>query len=355
MPVLVLAGDEEFLLGRRVKALKDDLLDPTWASVNFQRLENATLSAIIDASGQLPFGPGNKVILIDRCDLFTKKRSKGGASEESDEPKVTKKGKDKVDLLDLFEEAMGSVAPNTYLIFSCPHNFDSTLKTSKAVSKHCELIAFPKEKYWVGSPNPKLETWCQKEAKSFNATIDTNAVTYLLDGLESDLRQISEELRKAATYILPKTHITLETLEELTPFHSHVFVLTEKWISGRSAEAHVSLKELLSRQSGMPIIAMLQTMLSKWIEMKVLCDKFNDELPTGAGTQKRQLPLGELAKKVAAQTKQHPMVVEKDLKRIGKHSSASLMQKKIELTRLEDLVKTGQMPESHALEVLLTK
>ncbi|MFX4393011.1 hypothetical protein ABTA65_20285, partial [Acinetobacter baumannii] len=83
----------------------------------------------------------------------------------------------------------------------------------------------------------------------------------------------------------------LNIVQELTPFHSHVFVLADKWISGRTTEAYDSLRELLSRQSGMPIIAMLQTMLSKWVHMKVLCEKYNLEAPHGTGS-KRELPIG---------------------------------------------------------------
>ncbi len=356
MPVLILAGDEDFEMSRRVQTLKEKLIDPAWASFNFTRLENPSIQQICDAAAQLPFGPGNKVILIERCDLFTKKRSKGGAEDDAASvgAKSSKKetAKDKTSGLENFESALDSVAENTYLIFSCPYNFDSTLKTSKAVPKSVGMEKFEKERYYVGSKNPKLDTWCRKEAKRWGATIDDAATTYLLDGLEADLRSVSSELQKAAVYILPKTHITLETVQVLTPFHSHVLVLADKWISGKTSEAYDSLRELLSRQSGMPIIAMLQTMLSKWVYMKVLCDKYNQEIPHAPGG-KRELPFPELVKRVSAQVKSHPFVVESDLKRISKETSASLIRKKVELTRMEHLVKTGQLPESHALELLI--
>ena len=354
MPVLILAGDEDFEISRKVQALREKLIDPAWASVNFMRLDNPNIQQICDAAAQLPFGPGNKVILIERCDLFTKKRSKGGGEEDAAPAKSAKKetAKDKNSGLELFEAALDSVAENTYLLFSCPYNFDSSLKTSKAVPKSVGIEKFEKERYYVGSKNPKLDTWCRKEARRWGATIDDAAATYLLDGLEADLRSVSNELQKASVYILPKTHITLEAVQELTPFHSHVFVLADKWISGKTSEAYDSLRELLSRQSGMPIIAMLQTMLSKWVYMKMLCEKYNQETPHAPGG-KRELPLSELVKRVSVQVKSHPMVVESDLKRISKETSASLIRKKVELTRMEHLVKTGQLPESHALELLI--
>ncbi|HEY9714334.1 MAG TPA: hypothetical protein V6C72_12765, partial [Chroococcales cyanobacterium] len=81
MPTFIICGDEEFELSRRVKQLKDSLLDPTWAQFNFTRLTNPPVEEIIEAAATLPFGPGNKVILIDRSELFTKKRSKSGGDE----------------------------------------------------------------------------------------------------------------------------------------------------------------------------------------------------------------------------------------------------------------------------------
>ena len=46
-------------------------------------------------------------------------------------------------------------------------------------------------------------------------------------------------------------------------------------------------------------------------------------------------------------------MIEKDLKRISKISMEKLIQKRIDLTRLEDSIKTGLVPESHALQIFL--
>ncbi|HEY9775254.1 MAG TPA: hypothetical protein V6C81_15925 [Planktothrix sp.] len=350
MPVLVLAGDEEFQLSRRVTELRQSLLDPAWASMNYLRLENPPLSTIIENAYALPFGPGNKVILIDRCELFTKKKTK---SAGDDEAPATAKGK--TSELDRFEEALAGVAANTYLIFACPHNFDATLKTSKAVSKHVKVEPFPREKYWPGSKNPKLETWCNKEAKHFGATIDDDAIYYLLEGLEGELRQISSEIEKAAVRTLPATHIKMATVVEMSPHHSHVFALTESWVTGQGKEALASIRELLSRQSAIPILAAMQTFIGKWLMMKALCERFNGELPSGPGLNRRELPFAELVKRVAGELKIHgsTFALEKDLKRIAKVSLETLIAKRVELTRLEDLIKTGQVPEQHALDLFL--
>ena len=89
--------------------------------------------------------------------------------------------------------------------------------------------------------------------------------------------------------------------------------------------------------------------------MRALCEKFNSSLPTGPGVNRRELPLPDLVRRVSAELKAIPMVVEKDLKRIAKVPTSVLISKRIDLTRLEDLIKSGQIPESHALQIFLAK
>lgn len=350
MPVFILAGDEEFLLYRRLEELKKSWLDPTWATLNYMRMDGASIVDIIDAAASLPFGPTNKVIVVDRCDLFTRKKSKGDTSSEADDEC---KGGSKKDMVADFEQALKSVAPNTYLVFVSTNNFDSNLKMSKAAAKYATVEPFSKERYFIGSNNAKLENWCAKEAKRFGATIDNEAVRYLLDGTEANLRQISAEIEKAAVSMLPKKHITLDLVEELSPYHSHVFTLADRWLSGNAEEAMASVTELLSRQNAMQIMAAMQTFLSKWIQMRVLMDKHNSALPWAPGVKRRELPLTELAKRIATELKTKEFVVEKDLKRISKMPTQKLIEKRNTLTRLEFLVKTGQIPEGHALELFI--
>lgn len=349
MPVVVLAGDEDFTLYRKLSSMKATLLDEAWGAINYVRIEKPSLTDVIDNAGSVPFGPGNKVIVFDKCDMFTKKRgSKSDSSGSSAASSASKSAKH----LELLESSLSSVAENTYLIFACPYNFDETLKLSKIVKNYATIERYPKTKFWVGSANPTLETWVRKEAKSMGATIDDEAISYLLDGTEADLRQISTELAKASTYIMPAKHITYDVVVELSPHHSHVFTLLEFWLAGKSRETMVSANELLSRQPAMQVMATLQTFLGRWIEMKAICDSANARLPANPG--RREVPLNEQVRKVSADLKMKPFVVEKDLKRLRKHSTARLIEKRQQLTRLERDVKTGRVNERNALELFLS-
>ncbi len=343
-PVMVLAGDEDFLLYRRLTKLKDQLLDPAWASFNYLCIDYPSVTDVLDNALTMPFGPGNKVIVFDKCGFFTRKTS---GKKDKDTGAVTQKQ------LDSLDDALASVGPNTHLIFACPFNWDENLKLSKIVAKHAQLEPFTKPKFYVGSGNGQLETWVRKEAKSLGATIDDDAVTYLLDGTEANLRQIYQELEKAATFILPKTHITLKVIEELSPHQSHVFTLLDCWLEGRSDEALESVAELLSRQAPIPVISTIQTFLQKWISMKCICDQVTAKLPYNPGVQRREIPFPDLLKKVSAEMGVKHFLIERDLKKIKNHSSEFLIKKRRQLTHYERLVKSGQLNGKNALELFI--
>jgi DNA polymerase III subunit delta len=343
VPIIVLAGDEDFELSRRLNSLRKELLDPAWADLNLTVLRNPGPNEISDAAASLPFGPGNRVVLIDQCSLFTKSRkgkgSKGGKGDDGDDSKEsaassTNAGEAK-ELLKIFEQSLANVSRQTYLIFCCPYNFDSSLKYSKVAAQYAEVEEFPKPRYWPGSSNAALESWCRKEARLHGASINDEAISYLLEGTEADLRAMSAEIEKAALYILPETAITLEVVSRLSSHFSHAFSLLDHWAKGNRNLALNDVSELVSRRSGIPVIAMLNTSLTKWINIKSL-------------SAARVAP-----SELAQQLNMKPFVLNLEMSRIKSLSLDYLVKKRIELTRLEALVKTGQMPDHHALSVFV--
>lgn len=354
MPVIVLAGEEDFELYRYLGELKDKLVDEQWASFNYARLINPDQQEVFDLALTVPFGPGNKVLIFDRCDWFAKKRA-GKDKDESKGKKSKAKEEKKGPSEEAFEDALKSVHPSTYLIFVALANFDTSLRISKLISKVADLKEFPKAKFWAGQAHPQLEKWCQDEARRFGAKIDIEACKYLLDGLEANLRQISSEIEKAATYIMPETFITLETIKRLSPHHSQVFAVLDLWLHQKNdrdrTDLLISLKELMAKQNAMMVIAAMQTIVGKWVNIKTLCDFECGHSNFGPGMQRRDLSPPDLAKRLASEIKAHPFALEKDIKKLQGISTESLVACRDRLTKMEFMVKSGQMPDQHALEM----
>lgn len=157
MPVIVLAGEEEFALSKRLIQLKMTLLSPAWQVVNFIKINKPTIALLREKASTIPFGQGNRIVLVENCEFFTKKKSKTDESiEEDDQPEENLKSKSGNKGEDDLESVFTSIPSNTYLIFACPYNFDSSLKLSKMVAKHADIEEFVKEKYF---PVQKISNW----------------------------------------------------------------------------------------------------------------------------------------------------------------------------------------------------
>lgn len=346
MPALILAGEEEYNISKRVRALKEKLVDPAWASFNYARLDNPDLKQVVEAAATVPFGPGNKMILIDNCSLFTKKRSSSGDSDGT-------KDKGSAKIVEDFESSLSTISPNTHLVFACPHNFDKSLKVSKAAEKHATIETFEKVKYYAGAANNELLNFCNKEAHVFGAVIDDDAAFYLAESTEVDLRLISKEMEKVATYIMPEKQIKLEHVTLLSPHFSHVFALMEYWALNQKQKVLESIYELQSRMvSAHMVVAAAQTVLTKWVFYKTEYERAATATGGGREAKRRDVPFKDVAYKIDQRT---AFMIEKDLRRIKDLQLDYLIDKKRQLTDLEQLVKTGQMPESHALEMFFTR
>lgn len=347
MPVIVLAGEEEFQIAKRVKALKKELVDPQWESFNFARIDNPDLKDVIDAAATVPFGPGNRMVLFERCALFTKKKAD---SDGESGGKSTK-------LVDDFAAAMGSVAHNTYLVFSCIANFDKNLKNSKAIEKHAKVENFEKLKYLHSNRDTQntFITFCNAEAKLNGVTIDDDAAFYLADSTELNLRQISSEIAKTATYLLPEKHIRLEHVQLLCPHYSEVFDLVKHWALREKDEVLQQINEMKAKQvSPHMVLALVQTQLRKWIDYKIEYEKACAAPSGSRAVGKRDVPLQNVAAKLAP-TSWMQRIVTEELKTIQNVSLEELLAKKQELTDIEHKVKTGQLPETHVLDLFFTR
>ena len=350
MPIVIIAGEEELLMSERLEEHRQRLLDPAWAAFNYKVCEKPELKDIIDAAAAVPFGPGNKVTVYERCELFTKRRGKDDSDESTSKAGSSAKAKEKI--LEDLNAVLAGVSPNTWLIFSCIGNFDKTLKVSKVFEKHASIEEFAKMKHYAGGASRDMINFCGKRAHKFGATIDDEAIEYLADSSEGDLRQIAAEIEKAAIYLLSEKsqRITCDVVAHLSPHYAGVFALLDYWVQGRRQQVLETVDELLSRQpSALPVIALLQSTLSKWITIKAAGDAILQSMPLGRGVQRRELAPAEMAKRLQTEIKMNPWVLKMDCERVAKISLERLVAKKRELVRLEDLVKSGMLKDAQAL------
>jgi hypothetical protein len=116
------------------------------------------------------------------------------------------------------------------------------------------------------------------------------------------------------------------------------------------------IQEVLSKQqSAIPVFAVIQTTLSKWLNIKAACERVLASLPAARGVSRRDLPVSEMSKRLQSEIKINPWVLKMEIERVQKVSLDYLVNKKKELTRLEKSVKTGMLTDVHALTIFFTQ
>jgi DNA polymerase III delta subunit len=199
-------------------------------------------------------------------------------------------------------------------------------------------------------------TWCRKRAHKYGAEIDDDACEYLAESAEGNLRAIAMEIEKASIFILPETRITLNVVSELSPHYSNIFALLDHWLRKEHELVLSGIQEILAKQpSAIPVFAVIQTSLSKWLTIKCASEHVLSSLPSGRGIQRRELPVADMARRLQTEIKMNPWVLKMELERLQKVSLPYLVEKKKELTRLEKFVKTGMLTDIHALTIFFAK
>ena len=134
------------------------------------------------------------------------------------------------------------------------------------------------------------------------------------------------KLKRVTLAILPKTNITYDDVLSLCSAQGHIFQFIDFWLNRQPEKALNNLRDLLVQQNAMPILATLQTMLSKWIKLKALYETYNAQSTTSSAS--------EIAKLIANDLKAMPFVVEKDLRRLQKYRRLSISRQALTIDSL---------------------
>ena len=93
----------------------------------------------------------------------------------------------------------------------------------------------------------ELATWARKEIRELAAEIDDAALRYLLARVGSDVRRLTNEIKKLAAAAMPGARITPELIDSLVPHTRELsnFDLTDHLVAGRRSQAMHVLAKIL--------------------------------------------------------------------------------------------------------------
>ncbi|MFN4178817.1 MAG: DNA polymerase III subunit delta [Armatimonadota bacterium] len=236
LPVVVVFGEDEFLVQRVVQRLTDLLLPAEERQTAITVLEGkeATEAELAQALFEPTFGfqLTHRRVIIVKSPAFLKEQGKRKRGSEA------------------WFQYLRSVPKGTYVLFALtdpPTNSQLNLLNEVAL-----LVPLSKLR------PQDLPEFVQMLAEQAAIHIDKNAVQELIDRVGNDARQLATEIEKLALYIGVDGRVTVEIVRELVPsLAMDVFALMNAVVDGDAQKAVRMLDGLLQRRENPMLILYL--------------------------------------------------------------------------------------------------
>jgi len=324
MTLYLFHGQEDFLIEKDIGKLKKKLLDKSFISMNYKTYSNPKFPDLMDILSTQPMMFGNSLIIVE-CDNYFE--AKTGASFDDKQ-------------LSQIEKALSSVPEQINIIFlykierGSNKKIDTRKKLYKIFSKACEVREFKQ----LPTYDKTLPTVITKLGKENEIELTNDCTAKIIEMLGSNLRVIDNEIKKLKLYIYPNTKPSVKDIERICTTTQDIFKLVDYFVLSRKNEAMKELDMLTQTQHPLQILALLQSTISRLINLKLLS---------------RDMNAFEIAKKV----NMHEYRVKLELEKIRNYKYDDLLQLKKNLIDCEFKMKTGQIySEQLAVEqIILSK
>lgn len=306
----LLFGEERYLIRQYRDKLRKALV-PEGDTMNFTSFEGDDINPkeVIDLAETLPFFAERRVILIEKSGLF-------------------KKGGD--DLADYLPEA-----PDSTLFLFVEEEVDKRSRLYKAASKAGSVIAFG------GQTDETLAKWVGNRVRREGKNITQGAYELFVSKTGNDMENIDKELEKLICYCMDREVITLEDVEAVTTeqITSRIFTMIDAIADHQQKKALDLYYDLLALKE--PPMRILFNMMRQFQSMLIVKAMSNQ---------------GFSNKDIAAKAGCPEWAVRnKYLRQCRSFSIEQIKEALSEGVSYEEAVKTGQMNDQMAVELLIVK
>jgi DNA polymerase III subunit delta len=328
MPVYLFWGDDEFRLQNAVKALEDRVLDPTWKSFNYDKVEGAGAAGIealiqgLNLAMTLPFGQGDRLVWLVNPPLS---------------------GQDSSFLAEL-ERTLPVLPDSSHLLFTYVGKPDGRSKIAKALQQQGVVEEFVLAPTWK---TDVIHNIVQQTARQLNLSIADAAVDLLAEAVGNDTRQLFSELEKLKLYATQAD----DSLRVIDPAMVKALVRNTQQSSlelanvARQGQSHKALGVLddLLRHNEPPLkisatlIRQFRTWL--WVKLMQVAGERDERVIAKAAdiaNPKRVYFLSQDVKSLSAKQLQQTLVILLELEaalKQGQEAKGTLQTKVIELCR----------------------
>lgn len=315
-------GQEEYLLEKEISELKENLINPDFASMSYKVLGAPKFMELVDIIRSQPLMFGNSLFVIDCEKYFFDIKDRINFEDKE---------------LDEIENALKNISNGLNIVFRLKiardenKKIDTRRKLYKILAKYCEIKEFAQFR----SYDKALVSWIGAKAKKIGLNISTEAANFLISQVGVNLRQLDNELEKLELAVYPEKIVKIEDIKNNCSSTQDVFLLADYFVLGQKQEAMLEFERLCLKKHPTLIVAALQSSFQKFIELKIDSQTLS-------------------AYDISVKTRLPEFIVKKNLEKLAKVSYLRLIEMKKNLTSAEFKIKTGKLSNPNmAIEMAL--
>ena len=306
MAVYFFYGDEDFNIELELQKLSSKL-SPDFKAMNYQEFDNPEYSVLVNALRTPPMMFGDMLIVINSEEYFLSNKNVFNDSELEDIDDALKNNPESL---------------NVVFVVKLPRDenkkLDSRRKLYKILSKY-NTKEFPTFKTYKVAD---ISNWIINQAKTKNITLNQDAISLLIEQIGNNLREFDAELDKLKLIAYPQKTVTKKMVEDICISNQDLFNFTELIMRGNKDSALLEFKKLLDKKHPLELLSAIQTMLRKWIILKISSNKSSMELSKIVGM--------------------HEFVVKQTLEKLKNTSASELVRLKQNLFDVEFKIKSAE-------------
>ena len=308
MAIYFFYGDEDFNIDLKIEAMKSKL-NPDFLAMSLHNLDNPQYSELITALRTPAMMFGDSLTIINADKYFFSQKNFFEENELAD-----------------IECALLNTPESSNIVFvvKIPRDENKKIDTRKKLYKILNKFnsqEFPVFKTYKTS---EIASWIKQHAKTKKVEIKDDATELLIENLGNNLRHFDTELDKLKLIAYPDKTITKKMVEEISISNQDLFNLTELILKGEKDKALLEFKKLTDKKHPLEILSAVQTMLRKWIIIKV---------------KSKELSTLEISKL----TGQHEFVVKQTISKLKNTNASDLVNLKQNLYNVEYKIKSAEV------------
>lgn len=318
-------GEDEFSRSETLAALKEKMGDPSLAELNTTVFDGSkvTLGELQHACGSVPFMAERRLVIVDG--LLTRLESKGKEGTLSAWQK---------EYLEELTQYLKRLPETTRLIFV----EDKSISESNPVHR----LALADERGHVKEFKPpqgsKLNRWIKERVRKKGGQINPAAVEELGAFVGNDLRLLDQEIEKLVVYVDQARPISEDDVRVLVSYvrEANIFEMADALGQRDGQRAAKLLHQLLDEgKHPLALLGMIVRQFRIMIQVKELNER------------------GLSQQDIAARLGLHRFVVKKAVRQAMNFSMELLEAIYRKLLETDVAIKTGQMDEVLALDILV--